>query len=91
MRFYRDIYHRFKAWNCVKLHIKVLEKSGERIIYSRGIPTEFLKEVNEEDIICEMIDFVAKYVLFDDCIDYEVDVLKIKRAPDIVLNVPLTS
>ena len=71
--------------------LKYLEKSGERIIYSRGIPSDFIKEVSDEDIICEMIDFVAKYVLFDDCIDYEVDVLKIKRAPDIVLNVPLTS
>ncbi len=71
--------------------LKYLEKSGESIIYSRGIPTDFMKEVSDEDIVCEMIDFVAKFVLFDDCIDYEVDVLKKRKASDIVLNVPLTS
>ena len=60
--------------------LKYLEKSCERIVYSRGIPTEIFKEINDNDIICEMVDFVTKYVLFNDVIDYEEDVRYRKKS-----------
>lgn len=65
--------------------LKYLEKSGEKIFYSRGIPTEFIADVNDEDIICEMQDFIVKYVLFNDSIDYEVDVLKHKVNTEFII------
>ena len=71
--------------------LKYLEKRDERIIYSRGIPTEFYKEINDNDVICEMVDFVTKYVLFNDVIDYEVDVKQTKRASNVFYTVPLPS
>ena len=56
--------------------LKYLEKTNERIVYSRGIPTDFFMNVNENnDVVAEMIDYVLKYVLFDDVVDYEIDVL----------------
>ena len=56
--------------------LKYLEKTNERIVYSRGIPTDFFMNVNENnDVVAEMIDYVLKYVLFDDVVDYEFDVL----------------
>lgn len=58
--------------------LKYIEKSGDRIVYSRGIPTEISKTVKSEDIAVEMQDFVVKYLLFDDVIDYERDVLHLK-------------
>lgn len=60
--------------NTMKYLLKYLEKTEERIIYSRGIPTEFYKDINDDDIVCEMLDFVVKFVLFNDVIDYEEDV-----------------
>ena len=61
--------------NTMQYLLKYLEKTEERIIYSRGIPTDFYKEIDlEEDVVCEMLDFVLKLVLFDDVIDYETDV-----------------
>lgn len=59
--------------------LKYIEKTGERIVYSRGIPSDFYKEINDNDIICQMVDFVAKYILFDDVIDYEEDVKHVKN------------
>ena len=59
--------------------LKYLEKTDERIVYSRGIPTEFYKVINYNDVICEMIDFVVKFILFDDVIDYDEDVKQTKK------------
>ena len=58
--------------------LKYLEKTEERIIYSRGIPTDFYKDINDDDVVCEMVDFVIKYVLFNDVVDYDVDVTQTK-------------
>jgi len=69
--------------NTLKYLLKYLEKTDERIIYSRGIPTEFYKEINDNDVICELLDFVVKYVLFDDVIDYDEDVLHIRSEENI--------
>ena len=71
--------------------LKYLEKTEERIIYSRGIPTEFFKNIHDDDVICEMVDFVTKYVLFNDVIDYDTDVKGIKSAPTVFFVEPLPS
>lgn len=55
--------------------LKYIAKTGERIVYSRGIPTEIYKEVETVDIVSEFFDFGQKYVLFDDVIDWERDVM----------------
>ena len=54
--------------------LKYMGKTGERITYSRGIPTEIMREVDGNDIAAEMHDFITKYVLFDDVIDYDTEV-----------------
>lgn len=55
--------------------LKYIGKTGERITYSRGIPTEIMREVDGNDIAAEMHDFITKYVLFDDVIDYDTEVV----------------
>lgn len=74
-----------KRGNTIKYLLKYLEKTEERIVYSRGIPTDFYADINNDDIICEMQDFVMKYVLFDDVIDYETHVLQRKPLPETVI------
>lgn len=51
--------------------LKYITKTNEKIVYSRGIPSDFLEDVNDEDIVTEFEDFVIKYVLFDDIFDDE--------------------
>ena len=74
-----------KRGNTIKYLLKYLEKTEERIVYSRGIPTDFYADISDDDIICEMQDFVIKYVLFDDVIDYETHVLQRKPLPETVI------
>lgn len=59
---------------CVGYILKYLEKTGERITYSRGAPAELYADIDKRDVITEMRDFVLKYVLFDDVIDWETDI-----------------
>ena len=51
--------------------LKYITKTNEKIVYSRGIPSDFIDDISEEDVVTEMEDFVVKYVLFDDIFDSE--------------------
>ena len=54
---------------------KYLHKTNDKIVYSRGIPSEIYKDdLTENDIATDMLDFVQKFVLFDDAIDYAKDI-----------------
>ena len=64
-----------KHGNTIEYILKYIEKSGERIVYSRGIPTEICMKIADEEIAVEMQDFMTKFVLFDDAINFERDVL----------------
>ena len=59
--------------------IKYMAKSGERFVYSRGIPSEICKELTDWDIAGAFLDYAEKYALYDDVIDWERDVVYYAR------------
>lgn len=63
-----------KRGGTLRYLVKYLVKSGEKIVYSRGIPSEICMELPDSDIVGTFLDFVTKYALFDDVIDWERDV-----------------
>ena len=44
---------------------KYIQKSGEKIIYSRGLPTYFRSDILEDDIVCTIGQENRKLLLFD--------------------------
>lgn len=66
--------HKVSSGQAIAYLTKYIEKTGERLTYSRNVPEYIYKEIEEKDIASEMTDFVLKYVLFDDVIDWEKDV-----------------
>ena len=46
--------------------MKYIEKSGEKIVYSRGLPQFFISDVMDEDVACTMGEEQEKLVLHDD-------------------------
>ncbi len=84
-----------RSGNTLSYILKYIEKTDERIIYSRGIPTDFIMDINKDDIAAEMTDFVLKMVLFDDVVDYERDVLHLcdedNERVSFVYHIPLPS
>ena len=51
--------------------IKYIQKTGEKIVYSKGLPTYFKSDIVEQDIVCTIGQEDRKLLLFDDfyCID----------------------
>lgn len=72
--------------------LKYIGKTGERIVYSRGIPTEIYRKLNDDEIVTEMDDFGTKYILFDDVISWERDIMHFKCKQlsmiDLICNPP---
>ena len=68
---------------------KYLQKTNERIIYSRGVPSVICKEIDDLDIATEMFDFGLKYVFFDDVIDVEKDIMHFKYIQSNIFDNPL--
>ena len=46
--------------------MKYLEKTGERIVYSKGLPQFFISDIMDEDIVCTIGQEDKKLLLFDD-------------------------
>lgn len=46
--------------------LKYIEKTGERIIYSRGIPCDQMAEITVDHCAAEFYNFCRKWILFDD-------------------------
>lgn len=67
-----------KYGNTLEYLTKYLHKTNEKIVYSRGIPSEIYKEIDNSDIAVEMFDFGLKFVFFDDVIDTEKDIMHFK-------------
>ena len=70
-----------KNGNAIDYITKYLAKTNEKILYSRGIPSCFFMKLHYSDIATTMFDFVMKFVLFDDVVDYEKDVLRKRYKP----------
>ena len=51
--------------------MKYIQKTGEKIIYSKGVPTYFKTDILEEDIVCTIGQEDRKLLLFDNfmCLD----------------------
>lgn len=82
--------------NAVGYILKYIGKTGDRVVYSRDIPTEIYKKLDSHDIAGEIESFVTKYLLFDDVIDWERDVLRYRyttqmRFDDFGYSPPLTA
>ena len=46
--------------------MKYLEKTGEKIVYSKGLPQYFITDILEDDVVCPYGREDAKLLLFDD-------------------------
>lgn len=75
----------------VRYLTKYMEKTGERIVYSKGLGTYFVSDIIESDIVCTMGKEDRKILLFDDfycLIDGE---LIGKVSQDVIKEMPKTN
>ena len=43
-------------------------------MYSKGLPSEIVRDLSDNDIVGSYLDFVTKYVLWSDILDWERDI-----------------
>lgn len=57
----------------IRYLMKYLEKSGEKIVYSKGLYTYFVTDILEDDVVCRIGQEDRKLLLFDNftCLDTE--------------------
>ena len=65
-RFHEKIDDVGKMGDALAYIMKYIEKSGERIVYSKGLPQYFISDIMDEDIICHLGDEHEKLLLADD-------------------------
>lgn len=85
-----------KHGHTIEYLLKYIEKQGERIVYSRGIPTEICRELTESEIITTFTDYNnEKAVLFDNVLSWERDIMRYKYSQmtiiDLLCNPPRTA
>ena len=63
---------------------KYIEKSGERIVYSKNLPTYFISDILDDDIVCTIGIEDRKLLLFDNFKCWDEDVLIGEVSPEII-------
>lgn len=64
--------------------MKYIEKSGERIVYSKGLPQFFISDIMDEDIICPIGMEDQKLLLFDDFNCWDEGCLMGQVSPEVI-------
>lgn len=75
----------------VKYLTKYIEKSGEKIVYSKGLGTYFVSDILESDVICTIGKEDRKIVLFDDFYCLKDGELIGRVSPDVIEQMPKTN
>ena len=68
--------------------VKYLEKTGEKIVYSKGLPQYFLSDIMEEDVVCPFGLEDKKLLLYDDFRCWDEGVLIGAVSKDVIRQMP---
>lgn len=63
---------------------KYIEKSEERIVYSKNLPTYFISDILDNDIVCTIGQEDRKLLLFDDFLCIDEGVVMGKVSPEVI-------
>ena len=73
-----------KLGNAVAYILKYIEKTGEKIVYSKGLPQFFISDVMDEDIVCPFGLEDKKLLLYDDFLCWDEGCLMGKVSKDVI-------
>ena len=70
--------------NALAYLMKYMEKTGEKIVYSKGLPQYFISDILDDDIVCTIGQEDKKLLLFDDFMCLDEGVLMGKVSPEVI-------
>lgn len=68
--------------------VKYLEKTGEKIVYSKGLPQYFISDIMDEDVICPFGLEDKKLLLYDDFLCWDEGVLVGAVSKEVISQMP---
>ena len=77
-----------EATDAARYLMKYIEKSGEKLVYSRNIPTYFKSDIMEEDVLCRIGQEDKKLLLSDDFGCWEDGCLVGKVSQEVIEKMP---
>ena len=73
---------------CIRYLLKYIEKTEDRIVYSKGLSTYFISDVTEEDVLCTCGMDERKLLLFDNFICWREWEYMGKVSPEVIKQMP---
>ena len=70
--------------NALAYLMKYIEKTGEKIVYSKGLPQYFISDILDNDIVCTIGQEDKKLLLFDDFMCLNEGCLMGKVSPEVI-------
>jgi hypothetical protein len=64
--------------------IKYIEKTGEKIVYSKNLPQYFISDIMDDDIVCRIGQEDKKLLLFDDFNCWDEGCLMGQVSPEVI-------
>ena len=74
--------------NATAYLMKYIEKSGERIVYSKNTPTYFVSDILDDDVVCTIGQEDRKLLLFDNFICFDDGVYVGEVSPKVIKQMP---
>ena len=74
--------------NATAYLMKYIEKSGERIVYSKNTPTYFVSDILDDDVVCTIGQEDRKLLLFDNFICFDDGVYVGEVSPEVIKQMP---
>ncbi len=68
---FEKIVNRYRIGDALAYLMKYIEKSGGRIVYSKGLPQFFITDIMDDDVLCPFGLEDRKLLLFDDFICWD--------------------
>ena len=85
---FEDVFDRRGLGEAIAYISKYIEKSGERIVYSKNLPEYFISDVWEEDVVCNIGIEERKLLLFDDFTCWDEGVYVGVVSPETIAQMP---
>lgn len=70
--------------NALAYLMKYIEKTGEKIVYSKGLPQYFISDIMDDDVVCTIGQEDKKLLLFDDFKCWDEGVFMGKVSPEVI-------
>jgi hypothetical protein len=74
--------------NATAYLMKYIEKSGERIVYSKNTPAYFISDILDDDVVCTIGQEDRKLLLFDNFICFDDGVYIGEVSPEVIEKMP---